>query len=109
MSDRDDLTTDLSDAIFDIGLIAAEDAADYLLSQGWRKVGADAETRTEWGVRRPTQHFGIKVDKARDEEHAREWVAVLHDVEHVLNANPNAEVVCRTVTETAWTTPEEPR
>lgn len=65
--------------------------------------------RVEWGVRKPTRHFGIKVDKSSDEASARRSVEMLHDTERCLNANPKAEVVRRTVIETEWTPAPHPR
>lgn len=59
-------------------------------------------TRTEWAVRIPTKHFGIQYEIAKDEASARRSIELLHDVEHVLNANPDARLVCRTVTESEW-------
>jgi hypothetical protein len=60
-------------------------------------------------VRQPTQHFGIKVDKASDEDSARRTVEMLHDTERFLNANPKAEVVRRTVITTEWTPAPPPQ
>ena len=70
--------------------------ADFLLERGWHKVDPTAETRTEWGVSRSTEHFGTCVHKVDSEDAARRQLSSF------LGQFPDAVVVSRIHTASPW-------
>lgn len=73
--------------VFDLGGIA-----DHLIELGWRKVGADTDTHTEYGVRRP-EKYGSTVA----------WVGGRRPAESLAEAwGDGSVVVSRTVTVGPW-------
>lgn len=74
----------------------AECLADWLHDEGWRKVDPAAETRTEWGVRRPAEPTQYVLGPIRRSE-----------AKSIARIPSGSVVVSRTVTCGPWTEVEQ--